>query len=71
MLSYFLKGRKNSESKNPKPVKSNGARIMLLSNCTVYNSENSRFIKEQEASVLVSSLELRTRLSQIPLVGSF
>ena len=44
---------------------------MLLSNCTVYNSENSRFIKEQEASVLVSSLELRTRLSQIPLVGSF
>ena len=35
MLSYFLKGRKNSESKNPKPVKSNGARIMLLSNCTV------------------------------------
>ena len=71
MPSYCLKDRKNSESKNPKLVKTNDTRIMLLSNCVVCNSETSRFIKEQEASRLVNGLEIRTPLSQIPLVGLF
>ena len=31
MLSYCLKCRKNTESKNPKLVKSKNGRIMLLS----------------------------------------
>ena len=35
MLSYFLKSKKNIESKNPKVVRTNNERIMLLSNCTV------------------------------------
>ena len=45
MLSYCLKCRKNTESKNPKD-----RRIMLLSNFAVYSSKKSRIIKEQEAS---------------------
>ena len=40
---------------------------MLLLKCTVYNSKKSRFIKEQEASGLLSELEIRTALSKIPL----
>ena len=43
--------------------------IMLLSKCAVYNSKKSKFIKEQEASRLLSSLGIKTTLSKIPLVG--
>ena len=71
MLSYCLKCRKNTESKNPKIVKAENGRIMLLLSCEVCNSKNSRFIKEQEASRLLSSLGIKTPLSWIPLVDSF
>ena len=71
MLSYCLKCRKNTESKNPKIVRAENGRIMLLLSCEVCNSKNSRFIKEQEASRLLSSLGIKTPLSRIPLVDSF
>ena len=60
MLSYCLKCRKNAESKNPKVVRAKNGRIMLLSKCTVFNSKKSKFIKEQEASRLLSSLGIKT-----------
>ena len=41
---------------------------MLLSKCAVCNSKRSRFIKEQEASGLLSSFWLKTGLSKIPLL---
>ena len=50
MLSYCLKCRKNTESKNPKVVKTKTGRIMLLSKCAVGDGKKSKFIKEQEAS---------------------
>ena len=43
---------------------------MLLSKCTVCDSKKSKFIKQQEASGLLSSLKIRTPLSKIPLVVS-
>ena len=42
---------------------------MLLSKCEVYDSKKSKFIKEQEASGLLSSLGIKTPLSKIPLLG--
>ena len=42
---------------------------MILSECAVSNTKNLRFIKEQEASALLSSLGIKTPLSQIPLGG--
>ena len=69
MLSYCLKCRKNTESKNPKVVKTKNGRIMLLSKCAVCDSKKSKFIKQQEASGLLSSLGIKTPLSKIPLVG--
>ena len=45
-------------------------RIMLLSKFAVYDSKKSKFIKEQGASGLLSSLGIKIPLSQIPLVGS-
>ena len=41
--------------------------LSMLSYCL--NSTKSKFIKEQDASGLLSSLGLKTPLSQIPLVG--
>ena len=38
-------------------------RIMLLSKCTVCDSKNSKFIKQQEASGLLSSLGIKAPLS--------
>ena len=64
MLSYCPKRRKN-----PKVAKTNNRRIMLLSKCAVCDSKKSRFIKEQEASGLFSSLRIKTPLRRIPLVG--
>ena len=69
MWSYRLKRRKNTESKNPKVVRTRNGRIMLLSGCTVCDGKKSTFIKEQDASGLLSSLGIKTPLSKIPLVG--
>ena len=63
-----MKSRKNTESKNPKVVKSKNGRIMLLSKCAVCNSKKSKFPKEQEARGLLS-FGIRTTSSQIPLLG--
>ena len=42
---------------------------MLLSKCSVCNSKKSKLFTEQEGSGLLSSLEIRTPLSQILLLG--
>ena len=46
MLSYCLKCRKNTESKNPNAVKTKNERIMLLSKCAICDSKKLKFIKE-------------------------
>ena len=46
-------------------------RIMILSKCTVCNRKKSKFVKQQEASGLLSSLGIKAPLSKIPLVGPF
>ena len=42
---------------------------MLLLECAICAGKKSRFIKEQEASVLLSSLVIKTPLSTIALLG--
>ena len=42
---------------------------MLSSKCTVYDSKKSKFIKEQEASGLLSSLGIKKPLNKSPLLG--
>ena len=69
LLYYCLKCRKNTESENPKVTRTKNGRIMLLLNCAVCDSEKSKFIKQQEASWLLSNLGIKTSLSKIPLVG--
>ena len=44
---------------------------MVTSNSAACDSKTLRFFKQQEASGLLSSLGIRTPLSQIPLVDPF
>ena len=57
---YCLRCRKNIESKNAKFVKTKNGIIMFLSKCAMHDSKIWRFNKEQEASGLLSSLEIKT-----------
>ena len=49
--------------------KTKNGRSLLLSKCAVWGSKNSRFMKEQEAKGLLSSLGIKTPLNKIPLLG--
>ena len=69
MLSYCLKCKKNTESKNPKAVKTKNKRIMPLSKCAVCESKKSKFIKQQKASGLLRSLETKIFLNKILSLG--
>ena len=69
MFSYCLKYRANTESKSFKVVRTKNGRIMILSKCEVFDSKKSKFIKEQEASGLLSSLGIKKHLNKIPLLG--
>ena len=66
--TYCLPCRKYTKSINPKIVRNNHNRSMILSNCTICGSKKSRFIKEHQAMGLLSNLGIRTPLSQVPLL---
>ena len=40
MLSYCLKCRKNTKSKNAKAIRTKNGRIMLLSKCVIVKNQN-------------------------------
>ena len=65
---YCLKCRKKLESKNPNIVRIKKERIMVLSKYAVSDSKNWKFIKEQKPSRLLSSLGMKTPLSNITLL---
>ena len=42
---------------------------MVLSNCKIYGSKKSRFIKNQEAKELLRNLVIKTPLSKVPILA--
>ena len=69
MILYYLKCQKNTESKNPKVARTKNRRIMVLSKCVVCGSNKSKFVKQQEASGLLSNLGIKAPLNKFPLLG--
>ena len=61
--------QKNTESINPKVSATSNGRTNILSKCAICGSKKSKFIKNQEAKGLLSSLSIRASLSKIPLLG--
>ena len=67
MFSYCLKCKRNTESINPKVLKTTSGKAIILSTCA--KKSKSKFIKQQEAKGLLSNLGLRTPLNKIPVLG--
>ena len=57
-----------TESKPPKVIRTNKRNPVLLSKCAACSSRKLRFIKEQEASVLLSNFGMRKPLSDIAVL---
>ena len=57
--TYCLSCRKYTKNTKPRIAKSKNNRSMIQSNCAICNSKKSRFIKEHQASGLLSNLGLK------------
>ena len=42
---------------------------MIQSNCTIYNTKKSRFIKERQARELLSNLGIKNPFNKVPLLN--
>ena len=71
MLNYCLVCKKNTENKDAKMIKAKNNRLMLSSKCIICGNKKSRFMKKQEAKVLLSNLGIKKPLSKVPLLGDF
>ena len=60
---------KNITESNQRVLKTSNSITILLSKFAICGSEKSRFLKEQEAKGILSSLGLKITLSKIPLLG--
>ena len=69
MLSYCLKCKRNTESINPKVLKTTNGKAISLSTCAKCGSKKSKLIKEQQAKGLLSNLGLRIQLNKVPVLG--
>ena len=69
MLSYCLKCKKNTESINPRVSKTINGKTMILSKCAICGNKKLKLIKKQDASGILSSVDIRTPLSKIPVLG--
>ena len=69
MKTYYVKCKKNTENLDSKNLKPKNNRLTMQSKCPVCRIKKSRFIKEQEAKVLLSNLVIKTPLSKTPLLN--
>ena len=68
MKTYCVNCRKDTENIDPKIVRKKN-RLVIQLKCSVCGIKKSRFVKEQEARVLLSNLGIKTPLSKIPLLN--
>ena len=69
MKIYCVTHRKDTENIDPKMVRTKNNRLIMQSKCPVCGIKKSRFVKEQEAKVLLSNSGIKTPLCKIPLVN--
>ena len=65
----MFEGQKSTENINPKVSRTSNDKTILSSICAVCGSKKSRFMKEQEAKGILSTLILKMPLSKISLFG--
>ena len=68
MKTYSVKCRKDNENIDPKMVRIKNNRLIMESKCPVCGIKKLRFLKEEEAKVLLSNLGIKTS-QKIPLLN--
>ena len=68
MKTYCLKCKTNTDNIDPKMFRKKN-RLLMQSKCSDCGTKKSRFVKEQDAKVLLSNLGIKTPLSKIPLLN--
>ena len=69
MLTYCVKCRKNTENLDLKSFKTKNNKLIMQSKCPVCGIKKSRFVKEQDAKILLSISGAKTPFSKIPLLN--
>ena len=69
MKTPCVKCRKDADNIDPKMVRTKNNRLLMQSKYSVCRIKKSRFVKEQEATGLLSNLGIKTPLSKIPLLN--
>ena len=69
MKTQCVKCRKETENIDPKMVRTRNNRLIMQSKYSVCGIKKSRFVKKQEAKVLLSNLGIKAPLSKIPLLN--
>ena len=70
MLTYCVKYGKKPGNLNSKILLTKSGIIIMQSKRAVCGSKKSRFVKEQKAKALLSSLGLKIPLNKIPLFSN-
>ena len=65
MQNYCVSCRKNTGNKDAKVIRTKNSRLQMKSHCSVCGNKKSRFVQEQGAKGLLSSMGIRTPLSKI------
>ena len=58
MQTYCVSCKSNTENKNVKIVRTKNGRLQMRSFCFVCGNKKSKFLKEQEAKRILSSLRI-------------
>ena len=69
MELYCLKCKKHTKNIDPQVSSTSNGNFMILSKCGICGSKKSKFIKKQEASGLLTELDIKRPLSKIPILG--
>ena len=64
-----MKCREDTKNIDPKMVRTKNNRLIMQAKCPVCGIKKSRFVKEQEAKGLLSTLGIKIPLSKIPLLN--
>ena len=68
MDTYCVKCRKKTKNLNSNTFETKNGRLIMQPKCADCGIKKARFVKEQEAKGLLSTLGIKTLLSKIPLL---
>ena len=67
--TYWVKCKKDTDNIDSKIFRTKNNRLLMQSKCSNCKNKKTRFVKEQEAKVLLSALGINTPFSKIPLLN--